>query len=502
MAKPQQQKVNVLPPLVRNSIESGLITDLAVGENRRPETSVSESINFDFQTIGPAMTRAGITQVGQTLSGNILGLHQLIDTVNVPATNTKLIAVNGTVAYYLSGSTWTSKRTGLTASSKARFADFLNQTFMVNGVDATALWTGNTSDSFVTTGNASGAPIGKYIETFSGRVWIAGNPTYPDNLYWSTVPTLGTTQTITWSTDPTTGTQFAPINPNDGQNITALKRYQNKLIVFKQDRMYQVYNTATSDSDPRFVVGTYSQESVVETKAGLYFHHSSGFYVYNVYGLLEEISVPILDIVRAIPSSYYASVAGWVDPLDADHINWCVGTVTYGGVTYTNMVVRYRISTQVWTHRTYPAPFLCSAKYNDGSALYNVVGDNAGGIHKYNLGTTDNGTSISYSLIHRWENIDGLISTRKNVMTIGFNHYGGAGANVNYQVQGDTVNDWTKRVGKGQFDTYNTGFNSVGIKAKKMRIRISGQNSGQPFNYHGYELLGAMDELITFGTNG
>lgn len=479
-------------------MESGLITELAVGENRRPETSVSESINFDFQTIGPARTRQGITQLGQTLTGNILGLHQLNDTVNSGATNTQLMAVNGTVVYYLSGNTWTSKRTGLTTGSKARFADFLNQTFMVNGVDATAMWTGAVGASFVTTGNASGAPIGKFIETFSGRLWIAGNPTYPDNLYWSTVPTIATTQSVTWSTDPNTGTQFAPISPNDGESITALKRFQNKLIVFKQNRMYKVYNISSSDSDPCYVIGTHSQESVVETKQGLYFHHSSGFYQYNVYGLLEEISLPILDIVRAIPASYYESVAGWVDPLDNDHLNWSIGTVTYGGVTYPNMVVRYRMSTQVWTHRSYPVSFLCSGRYYDGTTLYNVVGSTNGKIYKYNLGNTDDGTPISYSLVHRWENIDGMISTRKNIMTIGFNHYGGAGANVNYQKEGDSINDWTKRIGRGQFDTFNTGFNSVGIKAKKMRIRISGQNSGEPFTYFGYEIIGATDELITF----
>lgn len=484
-----------LPPTVRNSLESGLISDLAVGENRRPETSCSESINFDFQTIGPARTRAGITQTGNTLSGNLLGLHQFIDTVNSGGTNTQLIAVDGTVVYYLSGGTWTSKRTGLTTGSKARFADFLNQTFMVNGVDATALWTGSTGTSFVTTGNALNAPIGKFIETFSGRVWIAGNPTYPDNLYYSTVPTLASTQTISWSTDPTSGTQFFPVSPNDGESITALKRYRNVLVVFKQNRMYKVYNPSSADSDPAYVVGTYSQESVVETKEGLFFHHSSGFYQYNVYGIAQEISIPILDIVRNIPASSYASVAGWVDP-DGDHVNWSVGDVTYGGVTYTNLVVKYRMSTQVWTHRTYPVKFLCSCRYNNGTTLSNIVGGTNGKTYTYNLGTTDDGTPIYYSLVHRWENLDGLISTRKNIMTIGFNHYGGAGTNVNYQIQGDLPDDWSKKI--GQFDQYNTGFNSVNIKGKKIRVRISGQNIGQSFEYHGYEMIGATDELITY----
>lgn len=496
----KEDKIPVLPPLVRKSLESGLITDGAVSENRRPETSCSESINWDFQTIGAAKTRLGVTQIGNTLGGNILGIHQLIDTVNVPATGTNLIVVNANVAYYLNGGgTYTAIRSGLTSGQKTRFADLLNFTFMVNGVDATAIWNGNPSTAFLTSGSASGAPVAKFVDTFVGRVWLAGNPTYPDRLFWSTKSLPAVTQTVTWSADPITGTQWGDISPNDGESITALKKYKNALVVFKQNRIYRVYNISTVDLDPAYTVGTYSQESVIETKAGLFFHHSSGFYQYNIYGILQEISIPIIDIVRAIPATSYSSVAGWIDP-DGDHINWSIGNVTYGGVAYTNMVVRYRISTQVWTHRTYPFQFLCSGRYTDGTTLFNIIGTSNGKTYKYNVGLTDDGTPIAYSLVHRWENMDGLISTRKNVTTVGFNHYGGAGSNVNYQKEGDTLNDWTKRVGKGQFDAYNTGFNSVDIKAKKMRFRISGQSSGQPIEYHGYEVLGPMDELITFTT--
>jgi len=492
--KDTKTKQPILPPLIRKSQESGLLSSYAVGENRMPETAVTEAVNWDFQTIGPATTRAGITQVGQTLSGNILGLHQLIDTVNVPAIGTALIAVNGTVAYYLSAGTWTSKRTGLTAGAKARFADLLNITFMVNGVDATATWDGNPSDSFVITGSASGAPIGKYIEVFQNYVWIAGNPTYPDRVYYSTKPLPEITQTVTWSTDPVTGVQWQDISPNDGQNITALKKYRTALLIFKQNRIYKLYGIGNIDQDPQFTVGTYSQESVVETKAGLFFHHSSGFYQYNVYGIVQQISIPVQGFVLAIPASAYTSVAGWLDP-DGDHVNWSVGTITVEGVTYTNMVLRYRISTQVWTHRSYPAnQFICSGTYNNGTTLYNVVGDTAGHINGYNWGTTDNGVSIPYSLVHRWENIDGLISTRKTIDRIGFNHYKGASTNVNYQTESDNPQDWTRKI--GQFGTYNTGFNSVGIRARKIRIRISGQNSGAPIQYHGYELIASMDELI------
>lgn len=497
--KQKQEEYPVLQPLIRKSLESGLITPLAVGENRMPETACSELLNFDCQTIGPVRTRLGTTQIGSALAGPILGIHQLIDTVNVPATGTQLIVVSVSTAYYMSGGTYTPIRTGLTPNVKARFTDLLNITFMANGSDPTLTWDGNPSHGFVSTGSASGAPIGKYVEVFQGRVWISGNPTYPDRLFWSTKSLPAVTQTVTWSTDPSTGTQWGDISPNDGESTTGIKKYRNALLVFKQNRIYRVYGISTVDQDPYFAVGTYSMESIIETKAGLFFHHSSGFYQCDIYNnTVQEISIPILDVVRNIPASSYASVAGWVEP-DGDHINWNVGTVTYGGTTFTNLVVRYRISTQVWTHRVYPYQFLCSARYTDGTTLYQIVGGADGKTYQYNFGTTDNSAAIPYSLIHRWENLDGLISTRKVVQTIGFNHYGGAGANVTYQVAGDVANDWSKKFGsRSQFDAYNTGFNSVAIKGTKIRIRVAGQNSGQPFEYHGYEMIGATDELITF----
>lgn len=486
-----EQGPQTLDPIVRKSLESGLLTIGAVSENRRPESSVMESINFDFDSIGSATLRKGLTRLGSQLSGNILGMHYFVDTVTtVP--NTQFMLANTTSVYYLSGGSYTQIRTGLTAS-KARFSTYLNYTFMVNGTDPTAVWDG-TASGFITTGNALSAPTGKYVENYRSRMWIAGNTTYPSRLYYSSVPSAVATPVITWDTNVTTG-QWIDISPSDGESITALHRSKSAMLVFKQNHIYKVYSITQTDPDPRYDVGTSSQESVVETKNGMYFHHSSGFYQYNIYGIVQEISRPIIDIIRAIPSSAYTSVAGWLDP-DGDHINWAIGNVTYRGVTYTNMVVRYSISTMVWTHRSYPTPFLCSATYDDGTTRYKVVGDNSGNTYEYNTGTTDDGTPISYSLIHRWDNMDGLLSTRKTIMQALFTHDGGTGSNINYQIDGDPDGDWTR--GAGQLKDINTGFNTINIKARKLRFRVSGSSKGQPFTYNGYELIGVTHEVLQF----
>lgn len=481
-------------------MKSGLITLNAVSENDRPETSVMESINWHFDKIGTATIRKGLTLLGSALSGAILGMHYFVDTVGDP-TFTQMIVANGTQVLFLVGSAWTAIRSGMTATSKARFATYLNFEFMVNGTEATAIWDGNPAGSFVTSGNAANAPIGKFIENFKSRMWIAGNSTYPDRVFFSSVPSSAITPVITWDTSPTNG-QWIDISPSDGDTITALQRARDVLLVFKTNRLYRIFDIGNSDPDPYYAVGTSSQESVLETKVGTFFHHASGFYKYDIYGIVQEISRPILDIIRAIPSSAYSSIAGWVDP-QGDHLCWSIGSVTYGGVTYPNMVVRYSISTQVWTHYSYPTQIVCAVRrqplYTDGTAQYAVAGDSTGHVLLTDTGTDDFGTPIKYSLVHRWDNIDGLLSTRKNMMTGNFSHYGGAGSTVAYQMETndpDALNDWRGEV--GELGTANTGFNSMNIKARKVRFRIAGVSSGSPFRYEGYELLEVTNEFVQF----
>lgn len=490
-----------LPPFSRKSLKSGLINQGAVSENDRPDSSVMESLNFHFDAIGSATLRKGTTLLGQNLSSSILGIYYFVDTVNVSSPKSQLIAVSGGNAYYLSANTFTSIRTGLTAGSKARFSTLLNYAFMVNGAQATAVWDGTTSGSFVTTGNALSAPIGQFIENFRARMWILGNPTYPSRLFYSSIPSAAVTPVVTWDTDVATG-QWIDISPSDGDSPTGLQRFKNVMLVFKTNRLYRVFDIGQVDPDPYYAVGASNQEGIIETKAGVFFHHSTGFYQYQMDGTVQEISRPIWDIVRAVPVSSYSSVAGWLE-VDGDHVCWNVGNVTVNGTSYTNLVVRYTISSQVWTHYSYPTQLLCSIRrqpfYTDGTTQFALAGDNAGNVLKMATGNTDNGTVIQYSLIHRWENIDDLLSTRKNVQVGNFTHYGGYGTNVNYQTEAHDpfdINNWSGKV--GQFEKSNTGFNSMDIKARKLRFRISGQSKGEPFIYNGFELLGVLNEFIQF----
>lgn len=481
-----------LEPVLVGSLKSGLITQGAIAEDNYPIDAVIESINYNFDVIGEMTLRPGSTQLGESLAASpILGLYNFLD--SGAGTNNRLIAVNGTVAYYLSGSTWTSKRAALTPGSKARFSTLLDFVFMVNGTDPTAVWDGNPANSFDVTGNALNAPIGKFIENFRARMWIAGNPTYPDRVYYSTLPAAISTPVITWDTNVTTG-QWIDVSPSDGENITALHRTKSALLVFKNNHLYRIYSILQADPDANFNVGTYSQESVVETKNGVYFHHPTGFFRYD--GGVTEISRPIIDIVKAITLENYYKIASWVET-DGDHICWSVGDVTVRGIQYRNLVVRYTISTQVWTHYSYPTQFLVANTYNNGSNLVIVAGNATGKVVTMNSGTTDDGTEIIYSIMHPFLQLDGLTSTEKIINTMFVMHRGMTGANVNYQIPGDKESDFTKKI--GQIKSEDTGFNNLNARGRKIRFRVTGSSKGQPITYEGLEVLQGTTQLIGFG---
>lgn len=513
--QPQDNKeASPLPPIDRKSIKSGLICGGAVSSQDLPETAVRESVNFHFDSIGGATLRKGSVGVGNQLPSSVLGLYYFVDTVSIAAPNSRLIAVSGTSAYYLNGSTFSAVRNSLTSGKKARFTTFLNNVFMVNGSDATATWDGIVADGFVTTGNALSAPIAQFIENFRGRVWAMGNATYPSRLFYSSVPSAATTPVITWNTDVSTG-QWIDISPQDGDLPTGLQRFRNVMLCFKTNRLYRIFDIGQVDPDPYYAVGTSSQESVVETKAGVFFHHASGIYQYNIYGIVQEVSRPVIDYIRSISVSSYANITGWLEQ-DGDHVCWQIGTVTVAspfgdvglkGTTYTNCVLRYTISTQVWTTYSYPTAQTTSIRrqpfYTDGSTQFALCGDSVGNVTEMVTGTTDLGKPISYSIVGRWETMDGLLSTRKSVMVANFCHIGGAESNVAYQTEDndpDGLNDWSRGLGvkPSQLKTINTGFNTINAKGRKIRFRVWGQSTGQPFIYNGYELIDVQHEMVQF----
>jgi len=473
--------ITKLEPISLTNFSDGLITSGAVSNSQIPLSVVSESMNFDFDRIGSAKTRKGTTLLGTQIASatDILGLFEFRDSGT--GTNNQLLMVNQGNLYYLSGSSWTSKR-AVSIGYKAEFTTFLDYIFMVNGVDATMTWNGDTGSDFGYT-NASAAPVGYYIETFRSRVWIANNL---DRVYYSSLPSAEATPTITWDNDD----WYIDISPQDGDNVTKLKRYKNALLLFKKEHIYRIYSITETEPDPKISVGTYSGRSVVEAVDGVYFHHPTGIYRYNESGV-SCVSEPIVDFIKNITVANYSKVVGWED---GNHVYFSVGDVSIGDIDYINVVLRYTISSRVWTFRSYPTQFLASSEYNDGTTIYNVCGDDDGNVMKTDTGNTDNGNPIFYSLDSRPYTLDGLFSTRKYISKMAVVHNNAIGANVKYRVDSDNISNLKPLI---QIEDKISKSFTTDIKGNVIYFNVSGSSVGEPIEINGWEILESTSETIS-----
>ena len=492
------------PVKIRNLGIYGIIRQAEVDDNLIPEGAVVEAVNVHFDRKGATTVRPGMTALGTTFAASgVVGLtagqapmiiHNIFDS--------GLIAVlaDGSGYYYNSvGSDWGRRASAgvFTSDAKVRAVNFLDRAVFVNGgleSIRTGKFIGNAgSFEFATTDTqplnmqqfASDSTINtqtlraKFIEVFKSRIYLSGDPTTPDRLFFSSVAT--STGKITW----TPSLDYVDINPSDGENISALKRFSLELLVFKPNYIYR-FRTSGTDPDPLINVGTRSQESITEGKRGMYFHHDSGFYRYSG-GYPEEIGRAISDVILAIPFSRYDDITGWKD---TDHIYWSIGNLTISGETWINVVVRYTESSDIWTIYSYPSDIRRAAIYTAGSYQTIVVGLDNGAATTLNTGTTDLGEPIKYREITKWYELEGIQNT-KIIQTLAAICEKAQGTNLMYQVNDEI--EW-KSVGDGQIRKFLNIFRNLNIKLNRIRFKVTGVSRNEAPLFLGLEILEGINE--------
>lgn len=471
------------PVSVRNIGTSGVIMDNVVDEILMPTGAVSWAINLHFDRIGSASTRNGVTIIGSQLVDNksILGLHQFLDSGT--GTNDRLIAAVDTTWKALVAGVWTNKRTGLTTDKKARFNNFVDLVFGVNGTEAMQSWDGG-AGNFSTT-NVASAPTAYYVDNFRTRLWAGRTDANPSRVYYSSVASAS--GAIAWT--GSVGEGFIDVSPNDGEDLTGIKKFAGALYCFKPSAIYRIFSINESEPDTRMFTGTYSQESVVVAKDGMYWHHSSGIYKLDPGGTTpQELSRPIYDIIRNITRTSYDNVGAWTDD---DHVYFSVGDVSVYGMTINNCVIRWTISTQLWTVYSYAQEFRVGNSYDTGSAIVRAVGDTDGTVYTFDSGYTDNGTSIKYELDLRWLMLSGLRSEKKTIRTLAAIHENMEAAKVSWR---NGTMSRTSLQPLGQLNSQETLFSNVNIHGSKMKFTLRGESSGNTAIFQGFEILEWLNE--------
>jgi len=461
----------------------GVIRTAAIDDPISPENSVQLAVNMNFDRIGAIQTRPGV-QLFLNFSNPIIAFGTY---ANFATPSFQLLSQAGSTGLiiYADGNP---KRT-LTVANKSRFAQYLNLTWMVNGESGDAVQTYD-GTSFGTTMVPASFPKGDFIQAgFEGRVWVGIKSL--DIIYFTDVVqfTPPSTYSLTFDASINFIKNFSSQN---GETMTAIYVTPRALLVFKQNSIYRVYGAYSADSYPAYQVGTYSQESIVETKDGIYFHHSSGFYKFSYDSQPVEISRRIIDFVKAISRSNYENVCGVWDGYDA--IEWSVGTVTVEGVTFTNCVLRYTISTQVWTVYDYNTTAIkAMIRFDNGTTITPMAGFNNGYVGKLGVGNLDFSNSFYYEFIDRWRSYSSINAQIKNISGVNLYSENAAGANVFFQKQKSGVDAW------GEIGTVNEDNNSLFPNAQTEdfdvgRFRLVGNTKGAQVVVHGIEILSIQDK--------
>lgn len=389
----------------------------------------------------------------------------------------------------LSSGAWTIQRSGLSPNAgKPRFAQYLNYLWMVNGNAAIGDPIAVSNGGAFSTANTiipANFPSGDFIHGgFEGRVWVA------DALYgvvYYTDIVQFTAPDIYVLTFDITVNFISQIAPQTGETITGMFEVPRALLIFTQNTITRIYGATSIDAYPAYNVGTYSQESIIQTKTGILFHHSSGIYQFDYGGQPVEISRRVIDFIQAIPRTNYGNITAVWDGFDA--VEWAIGQVTVEGITFTNCVLRYTLSTQVWTVYDYVGNYITSMiSFDDGTNLNQIMGTSAGKVGAMNSGYTDFGQPFYYDYIDRWRSFTDMYAAVKSISGINIYNDNAAGTNFSYQTQGDQPNEWKNletidENGNSLFPNVDTDdFNVI-------RLRLAGTTNGTQVVIHGMEIL-------------
>ena len=469
-----------LPTIPLRDFASGVYRSSEVSEHMRPANSVELAVNCHFDAKGAITGRLGYANLGDQIvdNKNILGLYNFRDAGTGSNNQALAVVSDGTNndIYYNNSGTWTKSLQDDTKDLKTRFATFSDLVIRVNGTDAAKSWDGNTGNAWATTGgnlDVGDAPLGNLVDVYKSRLYIGNNT---DRLFYSGIP--NSSGVVAWDTT----TDFVDINPNDGANFTALKRYGLELLVFKSNYIYRWRGVIGTDPDPLINIGTHSQESVVETKAGIMYHNPKGIFVY-AGGYPNEISRPISDFIDNVSSSEYANIAAWED---GDHVYFSVGNVTIDSVTFTNVILCYTISSQVWTIYSTNDRMLIGVPHITGTTEDRIVGGDDGRVYTWNSGNDDGGTAISYQLVTGYYELGVIAASTTTVNKLATIVSKAQGMKIAFQ-----VDDEVKWHPIGQLRKYITIFGSdkVKISGSRVRFKLLGITSSEPWIFEGIEIL-------------
>ncbi len=356
------------------------------------DTECELIVNYHLDQLGSLTRRKGydvfLTQ--PVAAKQIVGLYQYTNTAT-PAETTQVMVANSaadanTVIYYNNGITWTLSKadtaiTTFTNFNRYRFATFLDYLFRVNGTAVVGSSINVNGATWGTT-NCPATITPSFIAVFTDRVYVARNGVAAGSrVYYSSLPAVPAA--ITWDIT----NDWFDVNPDDGDEITALENNGSRLLIFKNRALYR-WQWGMVEPDRIIGVGTESQECVkTNFEIGItFFANSKGIYYYDG-NAVKCISRKIQPVIDSVPAANWNDAVG---EIDADHYYLYLGdSLTWGGTTYTNVMAVYTISLNALTIYCLNTPWRFANKLILSGAEQIYFGSSNGRTYLWNSGNSD-----------------------------------------------------------------------------------------------------------------
>ena len=382
------------------------------------ENESSDLQNVDFNKFGSLLKRNGYACLSTSSIGAVS-----IDCLHWYESNTtrEAIAIGGGKFYQMTSlnGVWNTITTaGITLTPNYRFdsENFLNKGFFTNGQDVPIVYVSGGSAGAMTVPAA--VTKAKFVKQFNNYLFIGnvamGATDMPSRIYWSNIK-----DTDTWASD-----QFIEISKDDGQAITGMRSLGDRLVVYKERAIYNVF--FTGDADIPFImpgggksnsnVGCVASHSIQEIENGHVFLSYDGIYYYDgmsSYKISDRIS-STLGVDNSVSTSVYADYTKFAnaDSCVQRSKNRYFLALTKQGSTNNNMVIVWDFFNNAFSLYNGISANTMYTFYVSGLDERPYFGDYSGYVYRMDYGTDDYPlnvkTAIDFYYYTNWKNFDDL----------------------------------------------------------------------------------------------
>lgn len=397
---------SALPVLQYRDLSGGLNTYMSatrIKDNESPDLQ-----NIEFLENGIPAKRRGTDVYGDAPNSRVLGMGSLYTSGGTR----RHLQVSGTALYYYNAGTWTSiAGKTFTASKLANFVQCQDAIYVHNGTDSMGKYDGTTLSS--PSVGVTGCKFGIF---YAGRHCAAGKSTTPSRLYLSSTKsadnfvgktgtaTAGAASTITdtgqawttneyagltikitagtgagqertiasntatvitvstaWTTNPDTTSTYSieggdtiDINKNDGQAITGLAKFEEKLIIFKERSIWQLTFDSLGFPTVQLVTATagcVSHRSIEHVENDIFYLSHDGVRTFGYVPNIEAVRTNLLtakvntEIVNINTTYYESCTAIYQD-------NKFLFSYPYGSSTTNDRMLVYHMLYGCWSKWT------------------------------------------------------------------------------------------------------------------------------------------------------